>query len=114
MTVENADVYVFQCPDCGDVTVVWGKSDDGTWIPMEDDLTPEDMTAFYVPEESHTNIICDRCKCFGGEKDFLKEIHRHVKALVSRCQWCGKREVVWMRTDRTEDEIIGEIYDYQD
>ena len=114
MTVENANVYVFQCPECRDVSVVWGKSDEGTWISMEDDVEPEDMTSFYIPHRTRQSFICDRCKCFGSEMDFLKEIHRHVKVIVSKCSICEKRETVWMRNDRTIDEIFGEIYDCED
>ena len=81
---------------------------------MEDDIEPGDMTSFYIPHRENPNIICDKCKCFGREADFLKEIHRHVKAIVSKCGKCGRREVVWMRNDRTTDEIYGEIYDCTD
>ena len=114
MKVENADIYVLQSPECRDISVVWGQSDEGTWISMEDDIEPDDMTSFYIPHRENPNIICDKCKCFGRKADFLKEIHRHVKAIVSKCGKCGRREVVWMRNDRTTDEIYGEIYDCTD
>ena len=34
------------------------------------------------------------------------EIHRNVDVEILRCRRCGHIDIVWYRTDDTEDEII--------